>query len=304
MKRALLLTAAVIFLNIPFTENSNAFSNQKQKDVEFEQNCYDSSLNSLAYSYCVTTTVGSQSKDVLYFFHGAFGNEKNWTGGINADMRQRVRLYWQESGYDAPTVISLSLGTLWMVRDHESKDGDLANLDLITNSLIPELEDKHLGGELQGRRLLMGVSMGGFNALTLMMKRPELWNKAAIIAPMIPLCDPWISDIKQYICVSSDENKNNLFLAKIAHDLVKAQFPLPEQWESANPLNLAKSELNPNSVPFLLTVGNIDSFGFYTNGKQFAERAQNLGAPITWLPTGYKHGVYDAEVLAEYLISE
>ncbi|NCN26928.1 prolyl oligopeptidase family serine peptidase [bacterium] len=277
---------------------------ENDKDVVWKQDCFDSTVEELSYSYCITKTPDSRSKDVLYYFHGAFGGDKDWTEGSNAEMRRKLRLYWSEKGYDAPAVVGISLDTLWMLRAHESADGDLANLVQIADGAIPAIEAEHFGGEIMGRRLLMGVSMGGFNALTIMMQRPGLWDKAAIIAPMIPLCNPWLPDDYIYMCVASDEHKNNVLLAKVAHDLVKQEFPTQFHWEQSNPLNVAKSKLNPDSVPFLLTTGTVDDFAFYTNSEKFAATAEQLGAPIKWAPTDYAHGVFDPELLGEFLLSK
>jgi len=65
---------------------------------------------------------------------------------------------------------------------------------------------------------------------------------------------------------------------------------------------VGKEALGPESIPFLMTTGNIDSFGFFARNKDFAENSQVQGAPINWIPTTYDHGVFDVDVLADYIM--
>jgi pimeloyl-ACP methyl ester carboxylesterase len=263
-------------------------------DTELSSACATHNYG-LEVKICVSTTKDSHNPDILYFFHGAMGNERAWTEGQNSDMRREVRMHWQAAGFEAPTVVVISFGNTWLLQE---RDGSLG---LVVGQIIPDIERSLFPTGLQGQRLLMGVSMGGFNALQLMLRHPEMWNRAAIIAPLMPACNSYDSQLKISLCLALYPFKKNPFYAYLAHVLVRESFPEESDWESHELLTLGKENLGHSLPPFLLTSGEKDDFAFFEKNKAFAGLAMEKGAPILWLPTLFKHGVFDTKAMADYL---
>ncbi len=286
---ALNIGGSPIQIGLPGLGNGN------QKDTEMNHDCHALSEFNNA-NVCVSTTVGSESQDVIYFLHGAFGDEHEWTAGMNVDLRTAIRNHWQEMGIDAPTVISISFGKTWMLNDLDN------SLETFAQKIIPQVENSIFPNGLQGKRILFGISMGGYNASQLYLKHPELWSRAVMIAPMMPLCNPYQSDVEIFKFIKADRTKKNTLLTQLSHYLVKKSFPTEEAWLEHSPVAIGPKYLNPKLPDLLMSTGDHDDFGFFTKNKEFAEIARQRGTFITWLPTDGKHARYDAIAVSEFLL--
>ena len=115
---------------------------------------------------------------VLYWLHGGFGNARQ--GG------------WAVQHYDAairkksmPEIIIVLVQALpvgWYV---DSKDGKLPIAQVIIKDLIPYIDSNYRTVARKNGRGIEGHSMGGYGALHLGLKFPELFGTISAVAPSI-----------------------------------------------------------------------------------------------------------------------
>ena len=263
----------LVFLLLPLTAQAMG---KKPKDPKMTHEC-QAVQDERSYKYCISRREGSRNNDVLYFFHGSGHTEKRWKDG---NYTQAIQQIWRESKFDPPTVIAVSFGRQFILRGQSDQSDDSYGglLDRVVYRIMPRLET-HIGG-LKGRRILVGTSMGGFNAYQLYFKHPQLWEKASIQCPIATTIHPWASsgEIDQYI----EENPGTSRLAVNQMLLLSRRFyPDQEAFQKDNPLLLARS-FAPHLPPLYLSCGDKDYYGFFGGNQIIADMAKKLGAPMEW----------------------
>lgn len=110
------------------------------------------------YKVCVYENPNSTNNDVLYKMHGLGGNELQFF----EDERwiETLRLW----GNRSPKVVTLSYGRFWLLA--EANSSRVSGLfEHFVDTIMPLAESEL--GLVNPRRLLLGNSMGGFNAAQL-----------------------------------------------------------------------------------------------------------------------------------------
>jgi enterochelin esterase-like enzyme len=115
---------------------------------------------------------------VIYWLHGGFGNAREgaWTvdhldKGIRAGLMP-----------EAIVVLAQALPVGWYVN---SKDGKRPVEDVIIKDLIPHIDATYRTIARRDARGIEGMSMGGYGALHLGMKYPDLFGAISSVAPAI-----------------------------------------------------------------------------------------------------------------------
>lgn len=245
----------------------------------------------VAWSYCVHKTPGSQSRDVLYNFHGGNQNQHDWEGPNG------IRKVWKESNFDAPTVITISFGPFWLLT-HPNGLPDSGLLTVVTDHIMPMLESKFLDQPIGARRLL-GHSMGGWNSSTLVIFRPELFKSIAMTSPAILGISPYATrkELKAYA------EKNGLKIETLNNliDFVKQMFPDQAAWEKSAPMAAGPKLLNASSPEFYISTGEADLV-YGPGGREFAEMAIKAGARVEWSKLTTDHNKIDGAAVARFLM--
>jgi len=229
---------------------------------------------------------------VIYFLHGLNGSAKRWRTD-HATLKKQVRLIWQRQGFEAPRVVVISLGSKWFLIDGFLRE--------FKETLLPYVEEKILQGRV-GKRYLWGNSMGGFNALQLIMNWPQGFKKAVIVNPFIPYCLPYNGFFENLNCAFKHEYTINGWVNLFVMDLVKQSFPTPDDWAQVDPFIFGQNTLGSHSPKIFLTCGTKDVFGFFGSNRDFAEFAESLGVDLEWHPTALAHGEFEPEKVAEFLM--
>ncbi len=246
------------------------------------------------YRYCVARTLGSQNKDVLYYFHGMGAGAQAWQYLSNP---QQLRKYWDTHGIDAPSVVSISFGPIWGAA--EANSSPLSGyLDILIYELIPHIEDIEFGNDI-GKRLMMGESMGGFNATQLLFKAAHLFNKVALISPAFPSIDPFLpeSEIEDYV----EQRGLRKNLIKLTVFYLKHLYPTPQDWKNANPFQLAESNLGPFSPALYISNGLDDKTGIRDGIDNFVKIGRLKQAPVSYQQVSGGHCATDIPTLARFL---
>ena len=249
---------------------------------------------------------GDKNADVLYYLHGKDANAETW--GHTGFWAQQIRDYWKAKGEAAPTVVAVSFGEVWLLGPKTAAPGGFGMIDLFVGRVLPDIEAK-LGG-LKGRRLLLGDSMGGFNAVQLGMKTDLFAKVAALCAPMGDgTVGPFSSDddIAAYINKSGalrsghhtfDELKESF---GIIQEVVGA-FWTKDDWSASDPILMARGLRGPRSASWYLAVGFFDHYLAYEGNVAFANSLAKSGTSLDWRPQWGDHCAVDIPSLAEFLV--
>jgi pimeloyl-ACP methyl ester carboxylesterase len=191
------------------------------------QECSQQTIHGYDISWCHESVPGSQSKDVILWFHGIDGSQESW----HEDQR-RNEMYFKTS----PHVISFSFGPRWFLTDVGVFVD--SRLDVFVKEVMP-LVPKILGFEPE-RKFLMGESMGGFNALRLASEAPKEFTKMIAFCPAVmeysPFWLPWTRE--EYF-----EKHRYMDRALITKLILFAywEFHTPWEWSRNNPIDRAES---------------------------------------------------------------
>lgn len=249
-------------------------------------------LKSARGRYCVTRTEGSANPDLLYFMHGLNQDEHAW-----GRRMEEIPARWTERGVAAPTVVTISFGKTWILAE-KNTSARSGLFETVVNEVFPEIEAA-LGG-LRGRRLLAGMSMGGFNATQLFLKRGDLFARVAILCPAITSVSPFApkAEIDAYV----RRTKANFLNVYTAVALAKNYFATAADYAAAAPLTLAEN-LGPASPPAHISCGMQDDYGFQEGAEEFAQIAIARQVPeATWQALEGAHCTFDGATVADFLI--
>lgn len=204
--------------------------------------------------------------------------------------------------------MAISYGPLWLLAEvnSSSKSG---LFEQFAQRDFPEIET-FLGG-IRGKRLVMGESMGGFNAVQLALKT-KIFSKAAILcAPMADRVTPF-SDKKivdEYILKSSawqyyKDSDPDIIYQNVAEmtALAKSFFPTESDWGSADPLQISRTVKVRSDLAVYLASGFYDRYAAYEGNKKFSEILRARRVHIDWRPQWGGHCSIDIPSLARFLV--
>ena len=134
------------------------------------------------YKYTVYLPDSYQKDDkkypILYLLHGAGGDENEWLakGGLRETMDAMIARKLIK-----PMVVIMPGHTAaWWV-DGAKEKGETA----LVKEVMPHAEAKYRIDAVRGNRLIAGLSAGGFGALNLMMKFPQMFAATALLSPAV-----------------------------------------------------------------------------------------------------------------------
>lgn len=256
------------------------------------ENC-KSETTPIRFSYCIYKDSESKNADVLYYMHGKGLSERAWRDPMHYSTL--IQEEWKAMGYQLPTVVSISFGQVWLMMEKNQSNWS-GLFEAVNNLIIPAIETK-LG--FAGRRLLIGESMGGFNASQLLLKSKLAFDRVALLCPAIVSISPYSNkeEIESYIA----RNHADPELVSMMQTVSRMFLSGPEDWEKTSPLVLAEKNLSPSSPEVYVSCGSIDEFGFFEGAKKFYETAVKNGTKAEWRPLYGRHCSVDAKSIATFL---
>ncbi len=259
------------------------------------RNCYSDTYENRSWKYCITETNGSKSADVLYDFHGLGGSENDW---LDKERNIQIRNYWKNHSLNAPVVASLSFGPVWILA--EKNPSSFSGLyELFTQHIIDQIETKLKS--YTGRRLLIGASMGGFNASQIFLKNPGLFDKYVMSCPIIANISLYASNAE--ILAYQQENHANWLKVRTMFGIGRQYFPDTTSWNTAWAIKLAEKNLNENFPPIHMSCGTADEYGIYKSVVEFKNLAVERGVNVTWESiSGGAHCSTSPTTIAKFLI--
>jgi S-formylglutathione hydrolase FrmB len=129
-----------------------------------------------------------------------------------------------------------------------SKDGNLRYEDFLLQEFFPYIENKYRASPGRGNRAIAGVSMGGYGALHLAFRHPQLFS--AVSAHSAALIE------KLPVFLNTPQSPRSRVLGAV--------FGIPPDtrfWNANSPLELARSA-NLSALKIYFDCGDQDDFGF------------------------------------------
>ena len=228
-------------------------------------------------AYCVALPpgydAGTARYPVLYFLHGLFENEKSWS---EHSGRQTWESLMGQGKIGKFIVVMPDGGESFYIN---SFDGHERYEDFFLQELIPAIDHKYRTTANPEARGISGVSMGGYGALHLGMRHPDVFgsasaHSAALIAKFphpLPTDGRWG------------------FYARVLQKPFGS--PLNEAYfDSNNPLTLAEHPDRFANLKLYFDCGDQDRYGFDAGAKQLDETLTAKGFPHQFILRLGNHG--------------
>lgn len=246
---------------------------------------------SIKWKYCITPGSGDEKNTLLYYFHGGGGNEKAWVDPRS--YAAELRKIWSANNKGFPTVVAVSFGRMWLLTNkNELPKSGL--YEVFKEEVMPHIEKLSPPKE----RLIMGESMGGFNAGTFGLRNPNLFSKIALICPSVGVAAGKSASLDDYIKETGAQRSHAQHIYKLSKKYFSSQKELLDQ----SPIELVKSG---KSFPkIFISCGDKDQFGFFKGSEDFVSAAKQNNVKIIWEPTQGKHCSMNIDALAEFLNSK
>ncbi len=270
----------------------SAFLINSAPAAEIQKECY-SLATSMPSEVCVYKSKNSLNPNVLYYLHGIFGDKTSWErDGLP------VRQLWDVSKKDYPTVVTISFGQIWLLGEKNRSDLS-GKLDVVLKETMPAIESRLGGARGRGNRFLLGVSMGGFNAIQLMTARPDLFNRVALGCPAISSVTPFSSkeEIQDYTTRTHADPKR----VELALRVGLAHFPDLESGNHSWPF-MGTEKINPKVAPKIyLEAVETDGYGFQEGDLFYGNQLLNRGLDLQLVYHPGRHCEMKAEDVVKFL---
>jgi S-formylglutathione hydrolase FrmB len=199
---------------------------------------------------------GERRYPVLYALHGLFEGPDFWERrGLAAILRQL------REGGSVPDflVVAVDGGNSFFVNSPAG-----AYEDLVTRDVIAHVETSYRVVPGREARLLLGVSMGGYGALRIAFKRPDLFAAVATHSAMLLERMPSAAD--------GARRGQMAAFGRIFGDPID-----PVLWTASDPLALARQAEAGTAPALYFDCGSEDRFGLATGNRDLHERLTARG---------------------------
>lgn len=219
-----------------------------------------------------------QAYPVLYLLHGYGGDEKDWSerGALSRIVDGLIR-----QGAMPPALIVMpAAGMSWYVDSAQAGLGGDMETALIRD-LLPAVAARFRLRQGRQARLIGGLSMGGFGALRLGLKYPDLFGAVALFSPAIYDPEP---------PANSAARRPGVFVA--ADGAFDARL-----WQRLNYPPLLENFLKTgHRLPVFISSGDDDEYGIEFHAAQLYRRLRQAGQPAELRIVNGAHawGVWEA----------
>jgi S-formylglutathione hydrolase FrmB len=238
-----------------------------------------------AVAYCVLLPPSydadaSRHYPVLYLLHGIGENEQFLvrSGGLNL-----VEDLWEQQRIGEYLIATPAADSSFYINSH---DGRVRYEDFFLREFMPGIERAYRTKAGRASRGISGVSMGGYGALHLAFRHPELF--AAVSAHSAAL-------IEKLPDVTGAGAAGNLRLRILGN--VFGSPPDRAFWERNNPLALARTA-NLTGLKIYFDCGSEDDYGFYAGAGELDRILTSRGIAHEF---HLDPGGHDWEYFAEHL---
>ncbi|HEY2384439.1 MAG TPA: alpha/beta hydrolase family protein [Terriglobia bacterium] len=200
---------------------------------------------------------------VLYFLHGLFEDETRWStrGGTDQIMNRMIA-----EGKIGEFIVAIPYGGTSFYTN--TRDGSEKWEDAFVTEFIPLIESTYRVNATRMTRGISGTSMGGYGALKIAMKHPDMFGSASAHSAVL-LEDLSAAKVSAGRLARFQSLFNKIY--GIDKDLT--------YWEANNPMTLAKDTKKLNGLRLYFDCGTEDDYGFDLGAKQLDEMLTKAGYP-------------------------
>ncbi len=200
---------------------------------------------------------------VLYFLHGLNENEMRWSTRGETDLKLDKMI---AAGKIGEFIVAIPFAATSFYTN--KRNGGEPWEDMILSEFIPLIESTNRATATRAGRGISGISMGGYGALKIAMKHPDLFGSVSAHSPVLlaNLGDARVADRR--LAMFSD-----LFdqIYGINTDLT--------YWEANNPISLAADTKKFNGLKIYFVCGTEDDYGFQVGTKILDDILTKAGYP-------------------------
>lgn len=280
------LTLAFLLLYVALTGHAYAESSEDllhEEDIpEAERGrfyCGSEELHGGRFKFCYRDPGSTNSDDIIYFFHGLGGSEKTWHRQCLGT--KMIQDWWDLNGY-RPRIVTVSFGPQWLLVNNKK----YSLISYFTKVVMPLME-KRMGGLRNGKRHIIGQSMGGYNGALISLKNPGMFSRVAMLCPAITTIGPFDSSrsIESYIARTGASRR----LVDKMLGISRSVFVNEKDWEEHDPLRLLKKYSSSRKPRFYVSIGMMDGYGFQEGSEKFVRMAGNFSFLFSWVPVPGPH---------------
>jgi S-formylglutathione hydrolase FrmB len=224
-----------------------------------ECNSLPSKILARPVRYCVLLPPGYDAEKtrgfpILYFFHGLGDDEQMFvhSGGWNM-----VEDLWERKELGEFLIATPAAGATFYINSH---DGKVRYEDFLVQEFLPAIEKKFRVRAGRANRAVSGVSMGGYGALHLAFRHPELFSSASAHSAAL------IEKLPSFLGGSVAQNSPR---ARVFGGTFGSP-PNGAFWERNSPLGIARTA-SLAGLKIYFDCGNEDDFGF-ADGAEALDR--------------------------------
>lgn len=208
---------------------------------------------------------GSPAKKypVVYFLHGLFEDETRWSSRGQTDQIMNRMI---ADGKMGEFIVALPSGENSFYTN--TRDGSEKWEDMIISEFIPMIESTNRVIGTRATRGISGTSMGGYGALKLAMKHPDLFGSVSAHSPVL---------LQDLSAAKVSGGRLQMFQAMFDH-IYGINQDL-SYWEANNPMALAKDAKKLNGLKIYFDCGTEDRYGFDVGAKQLDDMLTKAGYP-------------------------
>jgi len=198
---------------------------------------------------------------VLYFLHGLFEDETRWSTRGQTDQIMTAMI---AEGKIGEFIVAIpSAGTSFYTN---TRDGSEKWEDAIVTEFIPMIESTYRVNATKATRGISGTSMGGYGALKIAMKHPDLFGSASAHSAVL------LQDLS-----AAKVSAGRLARFQMLFDRIYGINQDLTYWEANNPMTLAKDTKKLNNLKLYFDCGTEDEYGFDVGARQLDEMLTKAG---------------------------
>jgi S-formylglutathione hydrolase FrmB len=238
---------------------------------------FTSKILGRAVNYCVDLPAGYNSSTgrypTLYFLHGLFENYHAWDQNGGKDILDNML----KEGLIGPFIVVLpDGGRSFYVNSYDGKD---RYEDFFIQELVPYIDGNYRTIGNPQARGISGISMGGYGALHLAMRHPDVFGsvsgQGAALVAKLPDPLPTEGRLGFYVRILESSFGNPLNLS---------------YWDANNPLTLAKDPSRFSHLKIYFDCGTDDRYGFETGAEVLDETLNQHDFPHVFALRPGNHG--------------